>query len=184
MKNQILEQSIKVFGKLGFKKATMMDLAKAAGLSKQGLYLYFPSKEALFVEAATHYLDLGLKLVDRALANRDICLEKRLLNAVDAWFGRHYETFHGGTWDVIFTANNISVKDVDHFKHAFQQQLADAINEGLPAHAYGSCSSKEIANTIFVCGLSWKEQYTSKEVFLNQMFRCIKVCCRTPGEKK
>ena len=47
----ILRAVIPVFGRLGFRKAAMDDLAEAAGLSKQGLYLHFASKEEIFVAA-------------------------------------------------------------------------------------------------------------------------------------
>ena len=40
-----------VFLRYGFKKTSMDDLARAAGLSRQGLYLHFPTKETLFKEA-------------------------------------------------------------------------------------------------------------------------------------
>ncbi len=48
---RIFEAALGVFLTDGFEKARMSDIAQAAGLAKGTLYLYFPTKEALF-EAA------------------------------------------------------------------------------------------------------------------------------------
>ena len=44
-RNTLLDAAIIVFGRLGFRKAFVDDLAEAAHISKQGLYLHFSSKE-------------------------------------------------------------------------------------------------------------------------------------------
>src|SRR5262245_29785734 len=44
----IFAAAIAIFLRFGFKKTSMDDLARAAGLSRQGLYLHFASKDALF----------------------------------------------------------------------------------------------------------------------------------------
>ncbi len=45
---QILEAAFHVFGSRGLHHATLDDVAKAAGITKGTIYLYFPSKAALF----------------------------------------------------------------------------------------------------------------------------------------
>src|SRR5918911_4454076 len=47
---QILEAALEVFGERGLAGARLDDIAKRPGVSKGTIYLYFPSKEALFVE--------------------------------------------------------------------------------------------------------------------------------------
>lgn len=58
-KREILEGARRVFRAEGFDGASMGQIAQAAGVSKGTLYVYFPSKEALFQE---------LVLLDRAKA--------------------------------------------------------------------------------------------------------------------
>lgn len=48
-KEKIIEVALKVFGKKGFFKTTVDDIAKAAGLAKGTLYLYFKDKESLYI---------------------------------------------------------------------------------------------------------------------------------------
>ena len=45
---QILEAAFRVFGTRGLHQATLDDVARAAGITKCTIYLYFPSKTALF----------------------------------------------------------------------------------------------------------------------------------------
>lgn len=45
---QILEAAFRVFGTRGLHQATLDDVARAAGITKGTIYLYFPDKAALF----------------------------------------------------------------------------------------------------------------------------------------
>jgi AcrR family transcriptional regulator len=47
-RQRILEAALVVFGRYGFRQASMERLAEEAGLSRQALYRHFASKEALF----------------------------------------------------------------------------------------------------------------------------------------
>jgi AcrR family transcriptional regulator len=47
---EILDAALRVFGESGFARATLDDVARAAGVSKGTLYLYFDSKDSLFRE--------------------------------------------------------------------------------------------------------------------------------------
>jgi AcrR family transcriptional regulator len=66
-KEQILNAAVGVFGKFGFKKTSVDDLAAAAGISKQGLYLHFSSKEEVFLAGLQKYLDDCLSRVQQEL---------------------------------------------------------------------------------------------------------------------
>lgn len=47
-KNRILNASYEIFGKYGYAKASINDIAKASGISKASLFHYFTSKEKLY----------------------------------------------------------------------------------------------------------------------------------------
>jgi AcrR family transcriptional regulator len=47
-RNQILDAAIDIFGNKGLDAATVDDLARAAGISKGTVYLYFKSKDEIF----------------------------------------------------------------------------------------------------------------------------------------
>ncbi|MFR0359534.1 TetR/AcrR family transcriptional regulator [Streptomyces sediminimaris] len=48
-RNQIIAAAVGCFARSGYHSTTMADVAVAAGVSKGTPYLYFPSKEALFI---------------------------------------------------------------------------------------------------------------------------------------
>ena len=48
---EILEAARKVFARKGFENATMDEIAEAAGVAKGTVYLYFPSKRDVYLEA-------------------------------------------------------------------------------------------------------------------------------------
>lgn len=81
----IIQAAEDVFLRYGFKKTSMDDLARAAGLSRQGLYLYFRTKEDLFKETVTHVLGRMRAAHRQALARKDLEIEERLLEAFSAF---------------------------------------------------------------------------------------------------
>lgn len=64
VKQDIITAARKVFGKFGYKKASMNDIAAAAGKAKSSLYHYFESKEAIFISIVKEELD---NLVSKSL---------------------------------------------------------------------------------------------------------------------
>jgi len=175
----ILDAAIPVFGRFGFRKTSVEELAAAAGLSKQGLYLHFSGKEALFQAAMRKYMEDGLTRVRQALAGpASAPLYPRLLAAMDAWFGQHIVTFAPDSFDVIDAGNRLQGAVVAEYKSAFQKALTEAI-AGSAEFRRGrhACSAAETAQVLFICGLSWKEAGQSREAFQRAAALCIRACC-------
>src|SRR3979490_623329 len=84
----VLSVALEVFGRYGFRKTSMDEGARSADISRQGLYLYFASKEALFRAAVRQELDTALFEASRCLEEEDVALEDRVVAALDAWMGR------------------------------------------------------------------------------------------------
>jgi AcrR family transcriptional regulator len=78
----------------GDKKVRMSDIAKASGISRQALYLHFPTRAELFV-AATRYID-SVKNVDARLAASRAATSghERLVTFISAW-GGYIPEIHG-----------------------------------------------------------------------------------------
>ncbi len=56
-RERIRQAALTVFARYGLRRATMADLAAAAGMSRPALYLVHPGKEAVFRDVAGHLLD-------------------------------------------------------------------------------------------------------------------------------
>jgi TetR/AcrR family transcriptional regulator of autoinduction and epiphytic fitness len=84
-----------VFGRYGFRKASMDDIARSADISRQGLYLYFANKDALFRAAVAQQLETALVEATRRLNEQGVDLERRVVAAFDAWLGRYVGSMLG-----------------------------------------------------------------------------------------
>ena len=84
--------ALEVFGRYGFRKASMDEIARAADISRQGLYLHFANKDALFQAAVRQELDTALGDASHCLNEEGVGLERRTVAALDAWLGRYVGT--------------------------------------------------------------------------------------------
>jgi AcrR family transcriptional regulator len=83
----IVESAWAVFLRYGYRKASMADLARAAGLSRQGLYLHFKTKDELFQAASQHITERVSTAYRAALGREELALHDRLLAAFEAVHG-------------------------------------------------------------------------------------------------
>ena len=82
----IIEAADRLFTRFGFRRTSMDDIAREAGVAKGTLYLYFVSKEALFRALLARNVGLAEQLCDAALA-RGGDLATQIFGQLDAWFG-------------------------------------------------------------------------------------------------
>src|ERR1700757_2620408 len=87
----ILEAATAIFLRYGFKKTSMDDVARAAGVSRQGLYLYFDTKDLLFRESLQHLMSRLISNARAAAEDGNLSLRDRLLGAFEAV---HCSAFH------------------------------------------------------------------------------------------
>ncbi|ROO62395.1 TetR family transcriptional regulator [Micromonospora sp. Llam0] len=83
-RDAIADAAVDVFIRYGFKKTSMDDLAKAANISRQGLYLHFRTKEALFVAAVERLVAAVCTATQAAFDRTDLDARQRLLGAFEA----------------------------------------------------------------------------------------------------
>lgn len=90
---RILKSTVRLLERGGGQKVRMSDIAKAAGISRQALYLHFPTRAELLV-ASTRYLD-EVNDVDRLLAaSRAARGTARLTAWVEVW-GNYIPKIYG-----------------------------------------------------------------------------------------
>src|ERR1700738_43266 len=80
----MLEAATAIFLRYGFKKTSMDDVARAAGVSRQGLYLYFDTKDLLFRESLQHLMSRLISNARAAAEGGNLSLRDRLLGAFEA----------------------------------------------------------------------------------------------------
>ena len=83
VRGRIIQAAIESFSRSGFDRTKMDDISKRLGLSKGTLYLYFKSKEDLFLAICEHYLDALKKQMPTFGRPEDLLLDA----------GRFYDYF-------------------------------------------------------------------------------------------
>jgi AcrR family transcriptional regulator len=125
---RVLSVALEVFGRYGFRKTSMDEVARAADISRQGLYLYFASKEALFRAAVRQELDTALGEACRCLDEEGAALDRRVVAALDAWLGRYVGSMLASDISGLLQNPVVQIGDmVDAAVAAFDTRLASAV---------------------------------------------------------
>jgi TetR/AcrR family transcriptional regulator, regulator of autoinduction and epiphytic fitness len=127
-RERALAVALEVFGRYGFRRASMDEIARSADMSRQGLYLHFANKEALFRAAVRKELDAALGDVDRCLTEEGVGLEQRVVAALDAWLGRYVGSLLASDIGNLLQDPAMELADiVDPARAAFGARLEAAI---------------------------------------------------------
>jgi AcrR family transcriptional regulator len=92
---ELLEAARRVFGEKGFHGATVDDIAEAAGVAKGTLYLYYPSKHAVYWAALRHGIVALLEELDRSMS-RESTVEAKIrayIRTKMLYFEKHRDFF-------------------------------------------------------------------------------------------
>lgn len=87
----ILKAAFETFSAYGFRRTTMEDIARAAGMSRAALYLHYRNKDDIFRSLSQFYYDDAVAQVAQVLA-RDLPLDAALAQAFTAQTGQIFET--------------------------------------------------------------------------------------------
>ena len=123
----LLDAAIGVFARFGYRKTSMDDVARAAGVSRQGLYLSFANKEELFRRALDHSLRSQLTAAITALSRSDLGLEGRVIAACEAWSGRFIGALGADAADLMCASTALAGEALAEYEWQFEQALAAAI---------------------------------------------------------
>ncbi|WP_171122568.1 MULTISPECIES: TetR/AcrR family transcriptional regulator [unclassified Ruegeria] len=98
----ILESALRVFSTYGFKKTSMDDIAKGAGMSRPALYLYFENKEAILRKLTELHYEEKKAAVAKAL-NAD--------GPVSQVFGNAIRVQTDGMAEIMSSAHGLELLD-------------------------------------------------------------------------
>ncbi|MBF6264778.1 TetR/AcrR family transcriptional regulator [Nocardia farcinica] len=118
----------------------MDDLARAAGLSRQGLYLHFPTKEALFHAAVQHLIGKVRVALDRDV----IDLAHRFTGALDARCGDTTAASSASVAELLATATTPSGPLLEQLRHDVVAAMARSGATGSPSAGRKSASPQPI----------------------------------------
>jgi AcrR family transcriptional regulator len=175
----LLEAAVGVFARYGFRKASMDEVARAAGVSRQGLYLQFADKEALFRKAVEYKLNRQLRTATIALSNQLEDLEARLIAACDEWAGRYVGIMGADAADLMCASTSLAGVTLTHYEAQFEKALAHAIGASPLASfcAASGLTAADVARALHATVRGLKQSSKSRQEFVQGMTVAARMFC-------
>ena len=175
----LLDAAVGVFARYGFRKTSMDEVARAAGVSRQGLYLQFANKEELFRKALQHSLNRQLTAASAALSHTEDSLEKRLIAACDAWSGRFVGSLGSGAADLMCASTSLAGSTLAQFESRFEAAISRAIADSPLNHfcAAADLCAADLARALHATARGLKQSCASREEFLKGMTVAARMFC-------
>jgi AcrR family transcriptional regulator len=174
----ILEAAAGVFLRYGFRKTSMDDLARAAGLSRQGLYLHFPTKEALFGDALLQVIARSGALARAAFEREDLSAEERLLEGFAAFHGQMLGDQSAHLDELLEAAKSILGPIEQKVDEEFALDLAKALRStGVAAKWKPRVTAKDLAEHLIAASHGWKHGCSNAADYREKMRISIRIAC-------
>lgn len=166
-RQHVLDVALLIFARYGYRKASVEDVARAADISRPGLYLYFPSKQELFRAAVTYALDRDVAAAERTLVDTARPLRDRLIDAFDQWTGRYVGPLAQDVAVVIENNPDLLGPLIAAYPGRFATMVTDAIAAELAAER-GSMA-RDVARTLLSTAYGIKHEASTRQDFLARM---------------
>lgn len=163
-----LDTARDLFLRFGYRKTSMSEVARAVGLSRQGLYLWFPTKEALFIaliDQTTARAEQGV----RDALSAEAPLETRVLEAFLAFLGPRIGVGADAMDELLAEVSRLLGDRIATMEAWFLGELAPH----LPPRA--GVSSEEIAHVLFAVSSHTKHRAQSVEAYRSRMEAAIRL---------
>jgi AcrR family transcriptional regulator len=137
-----------VFLRYGYRKTSMDDVAKAAAVSRQGLYVHFASKEDLFREMIRQELGRHLHEARLILSDEARPIGQRLIAALSEWFGNRDKL--DANSDILQASHQIGGAIIQDRRKQLEQEICRAIekSELMSVYKARGISATDITNTL------------------------------------
>jgi AcrR family transcriptional regulator len=175
----LLDAAVLVFTRFGFRKTSMDDVARAAGVSRQGLYLLFSNKEELFRRALDHTLSSQLNAAIAVLSQSDKNLEERLIAACDEWSGRFVGALGGDATDLMCAGTSLAGETMRHYEERFEQALTEALTAPPMRTLCKNIGAQpsEVARALHATARGLKHTSSSRQDFRNLIGVAVRMYC-------
>lgn len=178
-RRKLLEHALGVFTRFGYRKTSMDEVARAADVSRQGLYLHFSTKEDLFRATVQFFLETSLEAAEEALADTSMLLEGRLVAAFDAWTGRHVGMLGPGASDLGEATSSLVGPMIADHEGRFVEAVAKAMRGSGLVAAYkpAGLTARQLADTLYATSRGLKYTCASREAFVTAITIAVRAMC-------
>jgi AcrR family transcriptional regulator len=172
-RTMVLDSAMVTFARFGYRKTSMEEVARAADISRPGLYFLFSSKESLFRAAVTQALERDITAVEHVLADTARPLLERLVEAFDQWAGRYIGPLTSDVAMVIEDNPDLLGEIIEIPRRRFEELITDAI-----AIKSGREAAPPVAQTMISASIGLKHQAASREFYLERLKVAIDLLVR------
>ncbi len=181
---ELLDAAGGVFLRYGYKKTSMDEVARAAGLSRPGLYLHFAAKDALFREAVARLLDRTLASGRAALADPGRTLEQRIVDGFAAVHGHMLASGVSGQQmaELIDSANALASEAIASHERAFRNELVRVLESAVSAgkaRVVPRIAVPELAVLLDVISTGLKHRSSSLSEYRERFHLALRALCET-----
>lgn len=173
----IVDAATGIFLRYGFKKTTMEDIARTVGVSRQALYLYFPTKEAVFKAVISRTLAAMRTEASAVLAREDRDISERVLGAFEALHGKAVGVEHLG--ELIATTATIAGPVFREVEEAVVRDVAHALDAAGVAARWTTAgvSPMQLAEHLAATSEGIKFSAKTSAEYLDRMRVAVRIVC-------
>ncbi|HTV19327.1 MAG TPA: TetR/AcrR family transcriptional regulator [Polyangiaceae bacterium] len=182
-RRQLLDAALGVFLKFGFRKTSMDEVARAANVSRQGLYLHFAKKEALFRAVVQHALEGAFRAAEERLADDALPIRERLVGAFDEWVGRHVGMLGAGVSDLGEATHALVGPLMRQYGERFVELLAKFMRSSglLAAYKPAGLTARQLAETLYATARGFKSDSATRADFGDSIGKAVRAFCLPLG---
>ncbi|SCE01024.1 transcriptional regulator, TetR family [Streptomyces sp. TverLS-915] len=171
----VLDAAMTTFARFGYRKTSMAEVARAADISRPGLYFLFSSKELLFRAAVEQLLERDLAAVERVLTDTRRPLAERLATAFDQWAGRYTEPPARDIPQVVEAHPGLLGECAERAPRRFEELVTAALAERPEAAGQDPTG---IARTLISTSVGLKHQAPSHAFYTERLALAIRLLVR------
>lgn len=183
-KRALFEAAVGVFMRYGYRKTSMEEVAAAAQISRQGLYLHFANKEELFRATVHHVLQCAFRSAEGVLRQEDLPLEARLLRAFDQWMGKYVGMMGADASDLVQAAECLEGPAVADYEKRFAGNVTRAFEDGVVAAAYAlaGIAPAQLTSCLIATARGLKTHCRNRAEFCEEFATALRIMFAAAGQ--
>ncbi|WP_255509125.1 TetR/AcrR family transcriptional regulator [Micromonospora sp. A202] len=176
----VLVAAVGVFGRYGFQKTSMEAVAKAAGISRPGLYLTFPNKEQLYRATMQGVLERAQRAMEVHLADRSLGFDEGVVAALDALMGPYIDTQLARDLNELLENSEPRLGSMFHdYQERARAKLSAHITAlAPPGLLHADLTGHDVMDLLFSAALTWKSTSATRDDFRDRIRRSLQLIHR------
>ncbi|WP_203882372.1 TetR/AcrR family transcriptional regulator [Planotetraspora kaengkrachanensis] len=179
-RSAVLTAALGLFSRYGFQKTSMEEVAKAAGISRPGLYLLFPNKEQLYRATMQGVMERAQQAMEACFADETLGFEERTVAALDALMGQYVETQVARDLSELLENSGPQLGSMFHDYQEKARATISAQVESLtpPGVLTAGLSADDVMDLLFSAALTWKQTSADRAEFRDRVGRAVRLISR------